>query len=86
MSQMPFGIPTPVNTAEMEPIKLLVRVGDTVLEGTRTRDEHESDHLVDLAIIHPDWVPQRINSPFDVALLRLETPADIGKWEKYWSW
>ncbi|MTV28431.1 trypsin-like serine protease, partial [Nitriliruptoraceae bacterium ZYF776] len=35
------------------------------------------DHVVDLVVIHPDWVAQRVNSPFDVALLRLETPVDI---------
>ncbi|KAL5103316.1 Serine protease 28 [Taenia crassiceps] len=74
---LPFGIPTPLNTPEMEPISLLVRAGDTVLEGTRNRKEQESDHLVDLVVIHPDWVDRRVNSPFDVALLRLETPVDI---------
>lgn len=78
---MQQGIPTPINTKEMEPISLLVRAGDTNLDGTRRQKEKESDHLVDLVIIHPDWVSQRVNSPFDVALLRLETPVDIGKLE-----
>ncbi|KAM7533847.1 hypothetical protein Aperf_G00000112938 [Anoplocephala perfoliata] len=71
------GIPTPLRTKEMEPISMLVRAGDTNLEGTRRRNEKESDHIVDLVVIHPDWVSQRINSPFDVALLRLETPVEI---------
>lgn len=62
----------------MEPKSLIVRAGDTVLEGTRSRNEKESDHVVDLVVIHPDWVAQRVDSPFDVALLRLETPVDIG--------
>ena len=79
MSQLPFGVPTQVNTPEMKPITLLVRAGDTVLEGTRTRNEYESDHIVEQVVIHPDWVPQRVNSPFDVALLKLETPVDIGE-------
>ncbi|CDI98027.1 glycoprotein Antigen 5 [Echinococcus multilocularis] len=74
---LPFGIPAPLNTDEMKPIFLLVRAGDTVLEGTRTQKEQESDHVVDLVVIHPDWVPQRVDSPFDVALLRLETPVNI---------
>ncbi|KAM3174096.1 hypothetical protein ACTXT7_011238 [Hymenolepis weldensis] len=74
---MQQGVPVELNTTEMAPVSMLVRVGDTVLDGTRNRTEQESDHVVDQAIIHPEWVPQRLNSPYDIALLRLTKPADI---------
>lgn len=74
---MQQGVPLELNTTEMAPISILVRVGDSVLEGTRDRNEQESDHVVVQAIIHPEWVSQRRNSPYDIALLKLAKPVDI---------
>uniref|UniRef100_A0A5K3F7Y5 Peptidase S1 domain-containing protein n=1 Tax=Mesocestoides corti TaxID=53468 RepID=A0A5K3F7Y5_MESCO len=74
---IPFGLPTDIDTPEMAPISMLVRVGDTRLDGTNKQSEQESDHVVDQVIIHPYWVAERVNSPYDIALLRLETPADL---------
>ncbi|VDO04553.1 unnamed protein product [Rodentolepis nana] len=74
---MQQGVPIELNTTEMAPISMLVRAGDSVLEGTRERNEQESDHVVVQALIHPEWVAQRRNSPYDIALLKLAKPVDI---------
>nr|CDS31472.1 Ag5 [Hymenolepis microstoma] len=74
---MQQGVPLELTTEEMAPISMIVRAGDSVLEGTRDRNEQESDHVVAQAVIHPEWVSQRRNSPYDIALLKLAKPVDI---------